>query len=588
MTFTFKKATKLESKGRIALTGPSGAGKTLTALKFARVLAGPAGRIAVIDTEKGSASKYSDKFEFDVLELTSFAPLTYVEAIKAAEAAGYDVIVVDSLTHAWSGKDGAMEQVDKIKARSRGGDGNGFTAWKDVTPMHNALIDAMTGSTAHVVATMRSKMEYVIEEDSRGKKVPRKVGMAPEQRAGMEYEFDLVGDMDQDHRLVVSKSRCDELADAVVMKPGPETAEVFRAWLSGAPRPAPQTNTLSESTTQEQASPPPALVIPAQLASFYASLPDLADADAAANLWHEQLPVLDAAVDEHRNAARVALVRRVVAFGGGTGTPTAAKNALKTRLDALAAKALAAATPAAPIEAAPVVDPVVEAPAAPAAEAPAAPDFVVQLARCDTLDAVAALWIAAASEIAKSPKPDQNAAWGAAVDRLAVINHCEPSKALGALLNKRVRILNGTDPDPSGPKGDGAQDTSAPADAHGHGEHASAHDAAPAALHRVLDTDTGHIQIAGTWRESPDQWAPHLAEKTVRRAVEASVGCNGAALGPRFLMLAATRIVALDDAKRPPGSLRLTVHGVLATLERLALDGSRDRAAAAARVAQAA
>ena len=445
MAFTFKKATKLEAKGRIALTGPSGAGKTLTALKFARVLAGPTGRIAVIDTEKGSASKYSDKFDFDVLELTSFAPLTYVEAIHAAEAEGYDVIVVDSLTHAWSGKDGAMEQVDKIKARSRGGDGNGFTAWKDVTPMHNALIDAMTGSTAHVVATMRSKMEYVIEEDSRGKKVPRKVGMAPEQRAGMEYEFDLVGDMDQDHRLVVSKSRCDELADAVVMKPGPETAEAFKAWLSGAPRPAPASNATSSG-------PAPIAEPPAALAPLYAALPGVADPNAAAALWFQHRPAIEAADEAAQKAARSAMVRRIVAFGGGVGTPDAARKFLTRALTELDAKASAAEeSPAAPapaqaapaepgaVDPAPAAEPEVHTPAeAPAVETspetqpaqhPALGAFYARVEEIELPGESVAVWMKYRAELAALPVSDREAAW------LAL---CTRTEAAGRMKNAKV------------------------------------------------------------------------------------------------------------------------------------------------------
>lgn len=526
MGFTFKKATKLESKGRIALTGPSGSGKTLTALKFARVLAGPTGRIAVIDTEKGSASKYSDKFDFDVLELTSFAPLTYVEAIKAAEAEGYDVIVVDSLTHAWSGKDGAMEQVDKIKARTRGGEGNGFTAWKDVTPMHNALIDAMTGSTAHVVATMRSKMEYVIEEDSRGKKVPRKVGMAPEQRAGMEYEFDLVGDMDQDHRLVVSKSRCDELADAVVMKPGPETAEVFKAWLSGAPRPAAPSNALSESAREAQEN-PPVPEIPPALAAFHAALPGLASPDAGTGICVTHRAVLAAAAEPDRKAAIGALARRLTKFGGGVATIDAAKGFIKrtlaehdARVQAEARAQAAASAPVAPpaVAIAPEVAPLAaEAPAPVPAPEPVAAPFGEQLARCTTLDGVAGLWIAAGADIAQGSKADQAAAWGAAVERLAIIQHCEPTKAVAMLLTKRIATLSGDKPDPNGPKGTPSRDATAPVDAHGHGEHAN--DGAGATMstaarwraHLAAKPRTGRMQGAGAVAAS---WVKHRDELT--------------------------------------------------------------------------
>jgi hypothetical protein len=237
----FKPATRKQLRGRIALCGPTGSGKTFTALRLAAAMGA---RIAVIDSERKSASKYVGQtnpdggvFAFDVCELESYHPETYVGAIKAADEAGYDVLVIDSLTHAWSGKDGALEQVDKAKSRSSN-NGNSFTAWRDVTPMHNNLVDSILDSKAHVIATMRSKMEYILEEDARGKKIPRKVGMAPIQREGMEYEFDVVGDVDIDHRLVVTKSRCPDVADAVIMKPGRDLAAQLLLWLNTGASPA--------------------------------------------------------------------------------------------------------------------------------------------------------------------------------------------------------------------------------------------------------------------------------------------------------------------------------------------------------------
>lgn len=232
----FTKATKKQAKLRLALIGPSGSGKTYTALKIAAHLGG---KIAVIDTERGSASKYADLFPFDVLILDTFSPLTYVEAIKAADAAGYDVLVIDSLSHAWMGKEGALEQVDRAAKRSQSN--NTYTAWRDVTPMHNALIDAMLQSRCHIIGTMRTKTEYVIEQNERGKSVPKKVGLAPVQRDGLEYEFDVVADMDAENNLIVSKTRCPALAGAVIAKPGKEIAETLAAWLTdGAPAPAPE------------------------------------------------------------------------------------------------------------------------------------------------------------------------------------------------------------------------------------------------------------------------------------------------------------------------------------------------------------
>lgn len=224
MSMQFKQATKKQLKLRLALAGPSGSGKTYSALAIA---SGLGERIAVIDTEHGSASLYADRFKFDTLTLGSFAPSTYVEAIHAAESAGYEVIVIDSLSHAWMGKDGALEQVDAAAKRNKG---NSYVAWRDVTPQHNALVDAMVQCKAHLVGTMRTKMAYEIGDEN-GKKSVKKLGMAPIQREGLEYEFTVFGDVDLDHNLVITKTRCSELAGKVITKPGAPLAKTLRAWL---------------------------------------------------------------------------------------------------------------------------------------------------------------------------------------------------------------------------------------------------------------------------------------------------------------------------------------------------------------------
>lgn len=230
----FVKAQRKRSRLRIGIIGPSGAGKTWTALSVA---SGLGKKIAVIDTERGSASLYSGDFDFDVNELASFAPARYVAAIEEADSAGYDVIVIDSLSHAWIGHGGALEMVDSAQKRSKAG--NSFAAWREVTPEHNRLVDAILQSKAHVIITMRSKTEYVLEENDRGRKVPRKVGLAPIQRDGLEYEFTVVGEMDLDHNLVITKTRCQELDSAVIARPDAKLGKRLAAWLEGAP-PAPE------------------------------------------------------------------------------------------------------------------------------------------------------------------------------------------------------------------------------------------------------------------------------------------------------------------------------------------------------------
>ncbi len=232
---SFKKAQKFEAKLRLALAGPAGSGKTYTALILATALA-DGQPIAVIDTERGSASKYADLFSFDVMELDSFHPDKFVAGIHEAENAGYAVLVIDSLSHAWNGTGGLLEIVEAITKRSNSK--NSFNAWGEATPIQNRLIDAITRSPLHIIVTMRSKTEYVVEVGSNGKTAPRKVGMAPIQREGFEYEFDVFADLDIENTLIVQKSRCPALSGAVIAKPDARVADVLKAWLSGEPAPA--------------------------------------------------------------------------------------------------------------------------------------------------------------------------------------------------------------------------------------------------------------------------------------------------------------------------------------------------------------
>lgn len=230
----FKKAVKQEAKLRLAIAGPSGSGKTYTALAIASALGGP---VAVVDTEHGSASKYADLFGFDVLEMEApFHPDRFVTAIREAAAAGYTTIVLDSLSHAWNGQGGLLELVEEAQKRMKSG--NSFAAWKDVTPIQNRFVEGIVAAPIHVIATMRSKQEYVQEKDDRtGRTTVRKVGMAPVQRDGFEYEFDVVLDMDIENNAIVSKTRCPALTGRVFGKPGADIANILMDWLHGAPAP---------------------------------------------------------------------------------------------------------------------------------------------------------------------------------------------------------------------------------------------------------------------------------------------------------------------------------------------------------------
>lgn len=233
----FKKATKAQAKLRAAFFGPSGAGKTFTSLRVAAGLAGT-GSVAVIDTERGSASKYADRFSFDVLELEDQSIDGYVAAIGDAARAGYSVLVIDSLSHGWQT---LLEEVEKLaKAKYRG---NTWSAWSEGTPLQRRLVQAILTFPGHVIATMRSKTEWTTV-DNNGKKTPQRVGLAPEQGKGVEYEFDLLVEISTEHIANVIKDRTGKFQDKLLEKPGEEFGRDLAAWLSdGAPagtQPRPQ------------------------------------------------------------------------------------------------------------------------------------------------------------------------------------------------------------------------------------------------------------------------------------------------------------------------------------------------------------
>ncbi len=249
----FEKAIKQEAKLRLALAGPAGSGKTYTGLLIAQTLA-KGGKVAVVDTEHGSASKYADLFDFDVMEMfPPFHPDRFIEAIQEAQKAGYSVVLLDSLSHEWSGTGGILDVIDQVAARSNSK--NTFAAWKQGTPLQNHLVDTIIGCELHVIATMRTKQDYVVELNERtGKNEPKKIGLAPVQREGFEYEFDVVINLDIDNTGVVSKTRCPALMGGVYKKPGADVANILNEWLAGAPKiqakPMPREQVATQSQEQ--------------------------------------------------------------------------------------------------------------------------------------------------------------------------------------------------------------------------------------------------------------------------------------------------------------------------------------------------
>ena len=234
-----RKAERRNTKLRAAVTGPTGAGKTLSSLLIARGLAGDDGVVALIDTEQGSSEIYADKVDFAVEELPENKrnPREYAALIRKAGQAGVDVLVVDSLTHGWLA---ALEKKDTVSARS--GE-NSYTSWRHVNPDLNDMMDAILNYPGHILCTMRSKMQHEITDGPGGKKKIQRVGMSPIMREGIEYEFTIVIDIDSNHVGFVSKSRFSELADRVVERPGESFGrDIIEALESGTDEKPPVTD----------------------------------------------------------------------------------------------------------------------------------------------------------------------------------------------------------------------------------------------------------------------------------------------------------------------------------------------------------
>ena len=233
----FAPATKEKAKLRLALGGVSGSGKTFTALRIATAIGG---RIAVIDSEHGSASKYADQFSFDTENITDYSPENYMRLIDGAVKGGYNVLVIDSLSHAWSGANGTLDQVEKWSSRNPKGDS--FRAWGQVgTPLQNKFIDHILAAPIHIIGCVRVKQEYAMVDGDRGKKVVQKLGLAPVQRDGLEYEFDVYGMLDEDNRISFPKTRCPGLFGKIIEKPGEDVANILMSWLSTGVEPTKRT-----------------------------------------------------------------------------------------------------------------------------------------------------------------------------------------------------------------------------------------------------------------------------------------------------------------------------------------------------------
>jgi hypothetical protein len=224
--FTIRKAERRQAKLRLALTGVSGSGKSMGAIKVA---AGMGKKFVVIDTEHKSADLYANVAEFDVLTLDKpFTPEKYINAINYCEQQGYEIIIVDSLSHAWSGEGGVLDMHEIATQASASK--NSYMAWKDVTPWQNKLVNTIIQSSAHMIITMRVKTHYDVV-DVGGKKKPIKIGLSPIQKEGMEYEFTAVLSLDKDSYLYTSSKDRTQIFEGKHEKLSEETGKRIIEWL---------------------------------------------------------------------------------------------------------------------------------------------------------------------------------------------------------------------------------------------------------------------------------------------------------------------------------------------------------------------
>lgn len=231
MTVQFQKAERSQVRLKLGIQGPSGSGKTDGALALARQIVGPAGRVALADTENGSASLYSDRYSFDTVNIgPPYLSSKYHEVIDAAVDAGYDALVIDSISHQWDGDGGILARKEAADARG----GNQWTNWRPFTKEYNEFVGKILSAPIHIIVTMRSKQDYVLEANDRGKQTPKKVGMKAIQREGAEYELTVNFDVQMDHRAKASKDRTDLFGDQLWDLRDPKTGKLLTDWLKAA------------------------------------------------------------------------------------------------------------------------------------------------------------------------------------------------------------------------------------------------------------------------------------------------------------------------------------------------------------------
>lgn len=255
-----RKATRQKAKIRLGLSAVSGGGKTFSALLIAKGITGDLSKVAIIDTENGSADLYAHLGSYNVLPLIApYTPERYIAAIKECEAAGMEAIIIDSITHEWDGKGGILEISNSMS-------GNSYTNWAKITPRHQAFLDAILQSTCHIITTVRRKQDYELV-DKDGKKVPQKVGLKEVTREGFEYELTMNLELDTNHMATASKDRTGLFVSGIPFTPTEETGRMIKEWceLGVELKPIPIEERIAACNTVEG------------LMQLYASTPNLHD-----------------------------------------------------------------------------------------------------------------------------------------------------------------------------------------------------------------------------------------------------------------------------------------------------------------------
>jgi len=218
-----EKAKRSKCKMKLCISGASGSGKSYSALKLSKGLVGNLSKVVVLDTENGSSNLYADMGEFSVLTLEApYSPEKYIQAINEAIRAGFECIIIDSLSHEWFGTGGILDMHAKME-------GNSFTNWSKITPRHNAMIQHVVNAPVHIIATLRSKTEYVIQQKN-GKSIPEKVGMKAIQRDDTDYEFTVAFEINGQHKATISKDRTGLFQGSSEWVLNEQTGECIKTW----------------------------------------------------------------------------------------------------------------------------------------------------------------------------------------------------------------------------------------------------------------------------------------------------------------------------------------------------------------------